>query len=108
METILNGIRVWVLSLLSKKADKTDLEDDREVPREEATKFATDNHMYFIETSAKKQSRVDDAFEKLFELSIQLRKKRSILRNVRGLFNRNNLISEMILATSGSTSKEST
>lgn len=47
--------------------NKKDLEDNREVDIEEARKFATDNKMYFIETSALTQYKVKEAFEQLFE-----------------------------------------
>ncbi|KAJ2784105.1 Ras- protein Rab-2A [Coemansia javaensis] len=42
--------------------NKCDLEAKRSVSREEGEKFASDNGLYFIETSAKTASNVDDAF----------------------------------------------
>lgn len=47
--------------------NKTDLDDQREVSTEEGRKFAMDNKMYFIETSAKTQNKVFEAFETLFD-----------------------------------------
>lgn len=50
--------------------NKLDLADEREVSVEEGKKFAADNKMYFIETSAKTQTKVNEAFETLFERNI--------------------------------------
>jgi small GTP-binding protein len=47
--------------------NKIDLEDQREVGKDEAMKYATENKMYYIETSALTKFKVNDAFEKLFE-----------------------------------------
>ncbi|KAJ2844528.1 hypothetical protein GGI22_006846, partial [Coemansia erecta] len=42
--------------------NKCDLEAKRSVSREEGEKFANDNGLYFIETSAKTASNVEEAF----------------------------------------------
>lgn len=42
--------------------NKSDLEDDREVSFEEATQFAEENHMLFLECSALSGSNVEEAF----------------------------------------------
>ena len=47
--------------------NKIDLEDQRQVEKDEAMKYATENKMYYIETSALTKFNVNDAFEKLFE-----------------------------------------
>ena len=50
--------------------NKIDLNEQREVEKDDAMKFATSNEMYYIETSAKTNYKVNDAFEKLFEFNI--------------------------------------
>ena len=50
--------------------NKIDLEDQRQVEKDEAMKYATENKMYYIETSAKTNYKVNVAFEKLFECNI--------------------------------------
>lgn len=45
--------------------NKTDLEHKREVSQEEAKRFAADNGLYFIETSACKHYKVNEAFDQL-------------------------------------------
>lgn len=45
--------------------NKTDLEDNRIVSQDEARRFATENSLYFIETSACKHYKVNEAFEQL-------------------------------------------
>jgi len=47
--------------------NKIDLDEKREVEKNDAMKYATENNMYYIETSAKNNLKVNDAFEKLFE-----------------------------------------
>ncbi|KAI8982155.1 ras family-domain-containing protein [Mycotypha africana] len=47
--------------------NKSDLEKDRQVSREEAEKFAQENNLYFLETSAKSADNVDIAFIKTAE-----------------------------------------
>ena len=44
--------------------NKNDLEKNRQVSREEAEKFAQDNDLFFLETSAKSSENVEQAFEK--------------------------------------------
>jgi small GTP-binding protein len=47
--------------------NKTDLEDKREVSKDEGKKFSSENKMYFMETSAKSGEKVNEAFHHLFE-----------------------------------------
>ena len=47
--------------------NKNDLQDQRQVEMDEAKRFATENKMYFIETSALTKYKVTEAFEQLFE-----------------------------------------
>ena len=47
--------------------NKNDLQEERQVEMEEAKRFATENKMYFIETSALTKYKVTEAFEQLFE-----------------------------------------
>eukprot|EP01113_Clastostelium_recurvatum_P042628 TRINITY_DN691_c0_g1_i1.p1 TRINITY_DN691_c0_g1~~TRINITY_DN691_c0_g1_i1.p1 ORF type:complete len:231 (+),score=40.09 TRINITY_DN691_c0_g1_i1:52-693(+) len=42
--------------------NKSDMEHRRQVPKEEGQKFATDNNLLFVETSAKTAANVEDAF----------------------------------------------
>lgn len=50
--------------------NKNDLQDQREVEMDEAKRFATENKMYFIETSAVTKYKVTEAFEQLFECNL--------------------------------------
>ena len=55
--------------------NKSDLEDRREIPSEEAAAFALKNDYIFMETSCLKNTNVSDAFETLIELTnIELKK----------------------------------
>ena len=56
--------------------NKTDLEDNREVPPEEGAQFALENDYVFMETSCLKNTNVANAFETLIELT-----RREIKRN---------------------------
>ena len=49
--------------------NKTDLEDERAVPSEEAAGFALENDYIFMETSCLKNKNVADAFETLIEIT---------------------------------------
>lgn len=44
--------------------NKNDLEKNRQVSREEAEKFAKENDLFFLETSAKSSDNVENAFVK--------------------------------------------
>ena len=55
--------------------NKTDLEDNREVPPEEGAKFALENNYIFMETSCLKNTNVANAFETLIEITnIEIKK----------------------------------
>jgi GTPase SAR1 family protein len=47
--------------------NKNDLEKNRQVSREEAEKFAQENDLFFLETSAKSSDNVEEAFTKTAE-----------------------------------------
>jgi GTPase SAR1 family protein len=47
--------------------NKSDLAKNRQVSREEAEKFAKENDLFFLETSAKSADNVEQAFEKTAE-----------------------------------------
>ena len=47
--------------------NKLDLQADRTVEYDEAYKFAQQNNIMYIETSAKDNTNVDKAFESLFD-----------------------------------------
>ena len=59
--------------------NKTDQEKQREVPRENAEKFARDHGMQYFETSAKSGSNVDEVFQFLAEKIYSLVNDRVIL-----------------------------
>jgi GTPase SAR1 family protein len=63
--------------------NKTDLKDQRDVSEEEGREFAKKSSLLFIETSAKDNVRVSEAFEKLihgmtFALTNNLKKPRDL------------------------------
>ena len=49
--------------------NKTDLEENRAIPSEEAAKFCLENDYIFMETTCLKNTNVSDAFETLIELT---------------------------------------
>lgn len=51
--------------------NKCDLENEREVTIEEAQKFAHKNNMKYLETSAKTDTNIDNAFKKIGELIVK-------------------------------------
>ena len=59
--------------------NKNDLVDDRVISIEEGQKFANSNNMQFIETSAKMDTNVTEAFETLGKLMIELTSKQNPL-----------------------------
>ena len=65
--------------------NKSDLEDKRKVTYQEGKDFATSNGMQFIETSAKTDSKVKDAFELLTQeiIKASLTKDKSIEKKER-------------------------
>ena len=64
------NIQQWMVDLKSLSEDcvmilvgnKSDLENERVVSQEEGSKFAQQNHMLFIETSAKAGTNIEEAF----------------------------------------------
>ena len=57
-------------------ANKTDLDDARQVSAYQGQKLATDNgNMLFIETSAKSNNNVEQAFKKIAEIALQRQEK---------------------------------
>jgi small GTP-binding protein len=61
--------------------NKTDLEDQRKVPPEEAAGFALENDYIFMETSCLKNKNVADAFETLIEITNMEAKKNMYSNN---------------------------
>ena len=59
--------------------NKNDLVDDKEITTEEGQKFANRNNMQFIETSAKMNTNVTEAFETLGKLMIEFSSKQNLL-----------------------------
>ena len=57
--------------------NKVDLEDQREVSYMEATEFAENNGMKYIETSAAKGSNIQNAFNQLIEQLVTKTEKHS-------------------------------
>ena len=49
--------------------NKTDLEEQRQVPSEEGANFSAENNYIFMETSCLKNKNVSDAFETLIEIT---------------------------------------
>ena len=66
------GIKVILLG------NKTDLEDQRQVPSEEGASFALENNYHFMEISCLQNKNVAGAFESLIEMTnIELKKSNS-------------------------------
>jgi Ras-related protein Rab-11A len=78
--TSFENVDAWLQELVSYAdpgimvmlvGNKSDLEEHRDVSTEEAMEFAQKNKLHFMETSAKDNSNVSEAFEKLIrEISI--------------------------------------
>ena len=74
-EEIKNYYNVQVKEKCKKDAsvillgNKTDLEDQRQVPAEEGASLALDNNYIFMETSCLKNTNVANAFETLIEIT---------------------------------------
>lgn len=71
LEESFNGAKKWISELQQYRNDdiviaiagnKLDLEDEREVPKEEAKQFADENGYIFYETSAKTGENVNNVF----------------------------------------------
>lgn len=70
MEKWLNEIRDWADSqniVVMLLGNKCDLEDKRQVSKEEGINFAEKNKMGFVETSAKTGLNVEFGFKKIVE-----------------------------------------
>ena len=61
--------------------NKCDLEQEREIQFEEGQAFANRNGMQFIETSAKNNTNINEAFEALAKLMIQFSNENKFLKN---------------------------
>ena len=61
--------------------NKNDLVDDREIKTEEGQAFANRNGMQFIETSAKMNTNVTEAFEALAKLMMQFNSEKKPVLN---------------------------
>lgn len=49
--------------VIALAGNKCDLEDNRQIPREEAEEYAAENNLLFMETSAKMNLNVTEVFE---------------------------------------------
>ena len=76
----------WLIEIEKNSSDKVlkillgnkcDLSDDREIQTEEGQAFAIRNGMEFMETSAKMNTNVSEAFETLGKLMIEFNSKRN-------------------------------
>ena len=74
----------WLIEIEKNSSDKVlkillgnkcDLSDDRQIPTEEGQAFAIRNGMEFMETSAKMNTNVSEAFETLGKLMIEFNSK---------------------------------
>ena len=74
--------------LLCLIGNKTDLEETRQVPREEAMRFAIKHNLKYIETSAKTNERIEDVFvyvsQTLHEEVQKIKKSESITKGEPG------------------------
>ena len=61
--------------------NKCDLEQEREIQFEEGQAFANRNGMQFVETSAKNNTNINEAFEALAKLMIQFSNENKFLKN---------------------------
>ena len=64
--------------------NKCDLTEEREITAEEGKAFALRNGMEFMETSAKMNTNVTEAFETLGKLMIEFNSKANIQKNIDG------------------------
>ena len=61
--------------------NKSDLEEKREIQKDEGEAFAMRNGMQFIETSAKNNTNVSEAFEALAKIMVYSSNKRNAIKN---------------------------
>ena len=80
------NLESWLIEIEKNSSDKVlkillgnkcDLSDDREIQTEEGQAFAIRNGMEFMETSAKMNTNVSEAFETLGKLMIEFNSKRN-------------------------------
>ena len=60
--------------------NKCDLEDNREISKDEGEAFAMRNGMQFMETSAKDNTNVNEAFEALAKIMVESNNKRNVIK----------------------------
>ena len=60
--------------------NKCDLEDSRQITKDEGEAFAIRNGMNFIETSAKINTNVNEAFEALAKIMVESSNKRNVIK----------------------------
>ena len=63
--------------------NKCDLEDNREISKDEGEAFAMRNGMQFMETSAKDNTNVNEAFEALAKIMVESNNKRKVKMNAK-------------------------
>ena len=79
LSVIENNASQNVLKILI--GNKSDLEENREVTKEEGQAFAKANNMQFMETSAKMNTNVSEAFEALAKIIMEFNSDKNVKNN---------------------------